>query len=117
MLPTTASLARGKGTREYIDRHSLIWNEGNGDGVFFVPPIRTWGQPVLSCVHRFSFFASGMAGCFPGWSISGSVAHGSARKRRLIRAGRSASRISNTSSSTDPGGGGFAAPTKQNKAA
>ena len=45
------------------------------------------------------------------------MAHGSAGKRRLIRAEGSASRISNTSSSTDHGGGGFATLTKQNKPA
>ena len=33
-----------------------------GDGVLFMRPIRTWGQPVLSCGHRFSFYASGMVG-------------------------------------------------------
>ena len=47
----------------------------------------------------------------------GSCGPGSAGKHRLVRAGGSASRISNTSSSTDPGGGGFAAPNKQNKPA
>ena len=76
------------------------------------------GHGVSRCSRvdtTFPFVPPGWSVDFRGRSISGSVAHGSAEKSRLIRAGGSASRISNTSSSNDPGGGEFATPNKQNK--
>ena len=60
-LPEVGALLRHMGsTKEYIDRHSLFRNKRNWDGVLFMWPIGIWGQPVLSCGHRFSFL---------GWSV------------------------------------------------
>ena len=43
---------------ERIDTHSLNRDRGTGDGVFFVWPVGTWGQPVLSHGHGFYVLAS-----------------------------------------------------------
>ena len=83
--------------------------------MFLVWPNGAWGQSVLSFGHHFSFLAPGMVGRFPGGQCRAGAP--SVGKCRLIRVGGSASRISNNYSSTDPGGGGLAAPTKMKEPA
>ena len=75
------------------------------------------GHGVSRCPSWFPLFVAGIVGGTPGWSVPGSLAKENAEtvsvgKRRLIRVGWSASRISNTSGLTDPGGGSSAAPNR-----
>ena len=72
--------------------------------------VPVWTPPFIFCL-RDGQFISGIS----AHGISGSVAHGSAGKRRLIRAGRSASRISNTYVILTLAGAGSLPLTKQNK--
>ena len=81
-----------------------------GEGVFLVWTPGTWGEPMFAGGHFFSIPTTGVVSGCPEWQIWGDTDWWNwnmvySGKRRMVRAGGSASRIIGNQGTTDPGGG------------